>query len=89
MSAENRTRLHDCNNIGSFVANTSVVFPIVGFTDDASKSFQSVERCVITSVFRNNAPVESETELGGMQSIRRHLIENQISPNVANNIIQS
>ena len=89
MSAENRTRPCDRHSSGSVVANTSVVFPIVEFTDNASKSFQSVETCVNPSVVRNNAPVEPKTDLDGMQSIRRHLVDNQISPNVANVIIQS
>ena len=41
---------------------------------NASKSFQSVEKCVNPSIVRNNAPVESETDLDGMQSIRNTLL---------------
>ena len=83
------TRPRDRNSSGSVVANTSVVLPIVGFTDNASKSVQSVEKRVNPFVVWNNALVESGTDLYGMQSIWRHFVDNQISPSVANVIIQS
>ena len=89
MFAEDRPGLSLDNNSRAFMANPSVGFPFGELVDNATMSVPSGEGCLDKSSVGNDTSVEFETNVNGLQGIRRCLLDCQISSNITDVIINS
>ncbi len=79
----------DSNPCSTDVADTSMVFSPVEFVNSLPSNRPSDEKCPDEPSPAKNTSSEIESNINGMQSIRRYLLNNHISPNIATIIIQS
>ena len=89
MFAEDRPGPSLDHNSRAFMANPSVVFPSGELADNATTSVPSGEGCLDKSSVGNDTSVAFETNVNGLQGIRRRLLDCQISSNITDVIINS